>query len=307
MDNSSKINLDWRVFGHTRQKGFFESTLSHGPLSHAYIFSGPSNIGKTSLALDLAKILLCNSRENRPCTVCASCRLPLPSSPDFVCLDQLGEIKIEQIRQIKQKMVFKSSFAKHKIALISNAENMNTQAANALLKFLEEPDQHTKIMLTTSRFANLPLTIGSRAHKIIFSKAGQQDVQRFLDSYKVPAKTAQQLISLCDGKIGLIKSCLDSNDFFENLKNIHSNFRIISHAGLVARLKLSSALSALETNALVDMLNHWLRFADTKLSGESMKNTESFATLATAIQEAIEALGYNLNKKLVLDNLAINF
>src|SRR6185503_17434791 len=147
--------MDWQITGHKRQLDFLEKTMATGKVAHGYLFVGPAGVGKHAVALKMAEKLLGTAS----------------FSPDLIELKKLedkNEITIEPVRDLLYKLALKPYAAPYKVAIIENAEQLNTAAANAMLKVLEEPKPNTVIILTASNSARLPKTIVSRTQKINF-------------------------------------------------------------------------------------------------------------------------------------------
>lgn len=146
------------ISGHKRQLEFLESAWKKGKLAHAYTFAGPVGAGKKTISLKLAQTLL------NPHTSTLNPQF----QPDLLQIDGTDGIKIEQVRELIYKLSLKPYQAEYKVAIIDQAEQMTTEAANALLKSLEEPKPQTIIFLITANPQRLPKTILSRTQKITF-------------------------------------------------------------------------------------------------------------------------------------------
>ena len=154
----------------------FLQRLASGRMAHAVLLCGPRDLGKTELAGQLVKALLCLDEKPGACGSCRSCRLMVGGAhPDFRLLtfeinpknDTLRtEIVIEQVRQLNASLQLTNTLSRLKAALIFPAEAMNRNAANALLKSLEEPPGNTVLVLVSHDPARLPATIRSRCQSL---------------------------------------------------------------------------------------------------------------------------------------------
>lgn len=141
-------------------------------LPHALLLSGPGGIGKEALAVDFAQSLLCQrpDADGIACGNCPSCRLFVAGThPDFLALrpEESGKsIKIEQVRELSANLTMTSHAGGHKIAIISPADALNLNAANSLLKTLEEPTDNTHMLLVTAAPGRLPVTVRSRCQTV---------------------------------------------------------------------------------------------------------------------------------------------
>ena len=152
--------MEWQTFGHNEIKNLLNKQISSGIFPHAYLFTGPEAVGKKNLALEFAKVVLKADK--------------LENHPDFQILDSEGEIKIEQILEFIGKIGYKPFLGEKKVAIINNAQNLNTQSSSALLKTLEEPSESSVIILIAGS-GNILSTISSRCQVLnfsIFSKTG---------------------------------------------------------------------------------------------------------------------------------------
>lgn len=146
-------------------------------LPHALLFLGPNNIGKKEAARAFANTVLCSQSDNKgnPCQTCHACRLIQANShPDLILIEPeegARNIKIDQIRQVVDFVNESAMQGGYRVIIIHPANAMNTNAANALLKTLEEPSQNTLFILITHQKSDLPATITSRCQRIVFSGA----------------------------------------------------------------------------------------------------------------------------------------
>lgn len=147
-------------------------------LSHAYIFSGPAGVGKTTAARAFAKWILCEStNSDGACGICRSClEMDAGSHPDYIQLpkeknSQLKKestISIADIRWLAERLG-QSGYGTRTVVVLRNAENMTREAANAFLKLLEEPPENIIFLLTSSQVSEMLPTVMSRVQEVIFS------------------------------------------------------------------------------------------------------------------------------------------
>lgn len=171
-ENASPKASPWPVVGHEVAIRLLRRGLEQGRLSHAYLFVGPDGVGKLTLARALAQALLCeaaNPRE-RPCGQCRACRLAAQDRHPDVRLILPPEadraLSIEQIRELQHDASLSPVEGRTKIFLISDLDRATVQAANALLKTLEEPPPHVVLLLTATQPEALLPTVVSRCQVI---------------------------------------------------------------------------------------------------------------------------------------------
>jgi len=160
-----------------------QSALKSSSLSHAYLFCGPRGTGKTSLARILAKGLNCLSPvgDVEPCNKCEICTSVNEGRlVDMIEIDAASNRGIDEIRELREKIVFSPSQAKTKVYIIDEVHMLTKEAFNALLKTLEEPPSHAYFVLATTEAHKIPETIISRCQQFSFSRISVTDISRRL-------------------------------------------------------------------------------------------------------------------------------
>jgi DNA polymerase-3 subunit delta' len=159
------------IIGQERVKRLLQNGLNHNSLSHAYIFSGANGSGRRQMAVALAQAIYCTEMIDDACGQCLSCRkVEHRNHPDFHWIEPDGaSLKIEQIRDLQKQFAYRSTASQTKIYVLQDADRMTNQAANSLLKFLEEPTSDVlAILIAENGHALLP-TIQSRAQWVPFA------------------------------------------------------------------------------------------------------------------------------------------
>jgi DNA polymerase-3 subunit delta' len=195
------------IYGHSRQIGMLQKAMSQGRLGQSYIFSGLAAIGKKTLALEFARAMNCEklSTLHDSCGLCPSCRKMISGNhPDMHIIETQSQfIRIDAIRAIQEQMTFKPLEGGKRIFIINDADKMNEQAANALLKTLEEPSIDNFLILITARPYWLPQTILSRCRQLRFTPLSAETVARFLvEKMEIDKTQASLLANLSGGSIG---------------------------------------------------------------------------------------------------------
>ena len=165
---------------------FFMRRLESGKLAHALMIEGPSGCGKMALACAMVARLLCREDQSQACGNCRSCKLLAGEAhPDYFDLhpEEGSEvIKVDQVRALIAKLDLTTSISMRKVAYIHPADSMNSAAANALLKSLEEPAGDTVLILVSDNPGRLPVTIRSRCQAITVSQPDNQLARDWLKS-----------------------------------------------------------------------------------------------------------------------------
>jgi DNA polymerase-3 subunit delta' len=151
-------------------------------LSHALLITGADGVGQEQLAREMVKDLMCESTQGAACGHCHSCQLmQADTHPDFRILDgEAASIKVDQVRQLVTQINQKPQVGQNKVILITHAQAMNVNAANAVLKALEEPAAGTYFILTSSQSTSLLPTIRSRCLLVNIPTPNFDDVKKWL-------------------------------------------------------------------------------------------------------------------------------
>ncbi len=246
--------MNWDISGHKQQLEFLETAMKRGKLAHAYIFAGPAGVGKKAIAHRLSELLLEQNAQSG-------------FNADYIEIKGEGSIKIEQIRELIYKLSLKPYSAQYKVAVIENADEMTTEAANALLKVMEEPKSYTVIILITNNASRLPRTILSRGQKITFG----------------PIPGVEEKVFAAVG---------------ENMKY----YDVFTQSSTVDKLIAAAEIADLETPEIRGLLEAWLM----KLELELRQNpTKLAANKISQIALSLKYLDQNANSKLLLTNLML--
>jgi len=195
------------IYGHEKKIEILRKSLMQKRTGHAYLFSGIPAIGKRTLALEFIKAINCEKADipDDACGECASCRkIQHASHPDVFFVEAEGQyIRIASIRHIKERTTCRPLEAKRRAFIIDDADKMNDEAANALLKMLEEPSLVNMLILVTARPYAMPQTIISRCQHMRFNPLSTETVARFLVSeMKMDPQRALLLSAWSGGSIG---------------------------------------------------------------------------------------------------------
>ncbi|RKH65595.1 DNA polymerase III subunit delta' [Corallococcus llansteffanensis] len=211
------------VQGQPRAVDALQAALRTGSVHHAYLFAGPEGVGKELAAVGLAQALTCPEAPEVGCGTCASCtRIARGLHPDVTWVmpddervsrglagrsDFTGtpsrELRVEQIRQLQERLALRGLESKRKVAILVSAEQMNVQAQNAFLKTLEEPPSETTLILVASAMDRLLPTIRSRCSKVHFGPLPVELVAEHVQkARKLDADTAALAAVMSGGSLG---------------------------------------------------------------------------------------------------------
>lgn len=195
-------------------------SIRHNRLAHAYLFSGPRGAGKMRLAMHLAKSLFCKESPGDACGECVQCRrIQSGNHPDVhVIVPEGNSLKIDQVRALQKEMAMRAVEAGRKVYILEHIDRMTVQAANSLLKFLEEPPAGVVAMLLTENVHAVLPTILSRCQILTFSPLSAEGIAKIL-----VAEGAQEGLALVASQITTELAQareLSQSEWFAQLRNI---------------------------------------------------------------------------------------
>ena len=203
------------IIGNEKNKEFLNKIIDSNSTVHSYMFEGIEGIGKSIFAKEFAKMLLCIGNDKKNCARCKSClEFVNSNNPDYVQIDSDGKIiKIEQIRQMQEKILEKPIVSSKKVYVINDADLMTKEAQNCLLKTLEEPPEFVIIILVLANESKILNTVKSRCMRIFFSKLKDEELKKY-ESTSVNSPECSIIRSYIDLLLNLPwnKSTTDNKD-----------------------------------------------------------------------------------------------
>lgn len=190
----------WDIVGHDQQLQQLEQEIQSGNISHAYLFSGPKDVGKFRVAKVFAMILQC---PNNFCRRCKDCQmLQNGTHPDTILMPDTGEtISIDEVRELIRKTNLTSQY-KHRLIVIENIERMPIEAQNSFLKTLEEPPGDTIFLMTTTRINQVLPTILSRVRTYEFSNVDDEVLEGYLKEKFGDLQGLPEILEIAQGRPG---------------------------------------------------------------------------------------------------------
>ena len=328
----------WQVIGQNRVVSLLKRSLEKKAVAHAYLFVGPPHVGKMTLALNLAQALNCEAAEP-PCGECLSCQkiastkhadvqiIGLTTNEDSTETKSRAEIGIDQIRQMQHSASLPPFEGKYKVFIIDGVEQLSNEAANCLLKTLEEPVGKVIFILLTINDKLLLTTVISRCQRLELSPPAITEVEAALNSHwGIEPQRAKLLARLSHSRLGwALSASLDDSLLQQRAEKMQRLVDIINadyeesftYAAELAAQFSQRRESVQEVLAL--WLDWWRDLLLVKIGcNEAITNVDLEATLIdsaksykltqirafiNSIQAAGEQLRQNANPQLVLEVL----
>lgn len=201
------------------------NSIKKDRLAHAYLFEGSAGTGKKDVAIQLAKSFFCTNRHHdEPCQTCLDCRrIDSGNHPDLHVIEPDGQsIKIDQIRTLQKEFAYLGMESNQKVYIVNHADRMTTQAANSLLKFLEEPGKQTIAILLTEQLHQMLPTIRSRCQILSFRPLSFEDMREQLQERSGTSDLLNIAASLTNDLTEA--ETLTGDDWFAEAQNIVVQF-----------------------------------------------------------------------------------
>lgn len=241
-----------------------KNAISTGKIAHAFIFSGPRGVGKTSTARIVAKAVNCiNGPTSEPCSECSFCNeISEGKSLDVMEIDAASHTGVNDIREIIENIKYLPTSGKNKIYIIDEAHMLSQSAFNALLKTLEEPPPHVLFILATTEVHKIPVTILSRCQRYDFKKVSVEKIKEQLstitskEKIKIEDETLYVIAQEADGSLRDSLSLMDQliATFGSEIKHEEA----LSILGILDRTLVNSSLEGIikkDPKFCIDVLN----------------------------------------------------
>ena len=360
-ERKKQAKLNWPLIGNSHIIDFLSKSIVNNKVANAYIFLGPQDLGKTTVASYFAKSLLCQSQAKfrkgdivSPCGECVSCQAfaRIKKSNfgqnqeedsgiihgDFHLVEREKDkknISIEQAREFIKGLNLSSFLGSYKVGIIKEADSLSLEAANALLKTLEEPKEKVVIILIAANLESIPATIISRSQVLNFYPVKTDIIHNYLvDEHKVSRSLAKNLSKISLGRPALAVKFLKDKDFYkdyadkakifldfarQDINERFSGIEKIIGSGFSGQEGSKRALRILEIWQGVardlllldlgqkDLIQHHIMAEELTRQREKFSpGTAVLIKIIKNLEAGKEYLKANVNPKLVLENISIN-
>jgi DNA polymerase III subunit delta' len=335
------LNLMWDMVGQEKAVYLLQKSLERGSLARAYLLVGPVHIGKMALAINIAKVINCESSE-RPCGKCVSCqRIASAKHADVqvIELSQIAEssdgesktrISVEQVDQILHSVNLAPFEGRYKVFIIDGVEFMSVAAANRLLKTIEEPAENVVFILLTANENLVLATVVSRCQRIeLVPVAGEEIEKTLINRYQIEPDRAKLLARISDGCFGWAVSAIRDDTLLQQRTEWLDGWREMFDADYDRRFTFTAKIvekysqNREVVQRKLDLLLIWwhdlllvkvgcekditnIDFQNELISMASNYSLSQIRVFIDRIQSAKEQLRLNANQQLVMEVLMLN-
>ena len=306
---TSPINYSW----HNKSWDQFTSAYSQDHLPHAILLTGSQGVGKFSFSKRLAKFLLCLNPEpdnQQACDQCQGCKTyESGANPDFMdiqLLDDKQQIGVDQIRQLSKFLTYSRSFNAYRVVLIHPVERMNQNAANSLLKSLEEPADNTVVILTATHLSKVMPTIISRSQLLTLPMPNRQQAIDWIKQEKPDCENVEELLEMSHGSPLL--AIQTSNETIEKRNELAKDIlNVVEKNNSVT--EIAKKWEKFDFETMLDWQIIWLQYFLKKINAPNSRFSQLISlsqTLQRIEQEIVKEQLWALYQQLIIKKQTIH-
>ncbi len=296
-----------RVKGQDLTLETLKRTLQQDQIPHAYLFSGPVGSGKNMLSTLFAQALNCEHGSEPPCGQCLSCRKTVSGNhPNVIRLVPQGaSLKIEQVRDIQERLHYQPGEGRWKVCLIHDADRLTLPAANSLLKILEEPPGELVFILLSPRpWLLLPTIISRCSHFNMKPLDGESILAILRERFALSTEEQQVIVELAGGNPGQAIEMADRGGWMEKYDEIRELVQEIERGSGIQLFSRAEDVSKRDNiNEMLDLLFVFYREKWLTASRAPGQHAFSLEKICRAVLQTKDELMGNVNRRLALEAL----
>jgi DNA polymerase III delta prime subunit len=281
--------MNWSGVGHEKQKAYFERLIESSRLGHAYLLAGPEGLGKRMMAEEIASHLLADG------TVLDMMRLA-PERDEKT--GKMHDISIEDTRKLKSWMSLRPT-GTTKVAIIDDADLLGGEAANNILKLLEEPPAYAHFFLVSGHPGQVMATVLSRCERIDFHPLSAEQMKRALKGHVVDEDDVELLAAVAAGRPGAAIRLIQDKQLGAVRQSI-KDLGTLLKGGIAERIVYAKTLA--DDEAAQDTVSWWLSYTHSRLAAKP-----HLAPVVTGLLDLSQALAEPaLNRRLAIENFLLS-
>jgi DNA polymerase-3 subunit delta' len=259
------MNSNWNLIGHEWAVDMLKKHVIHGTTRHAYLFCGPPGLGRRTLALRFAQALNCTTptEPGIPCGQCRDCKqIQAMQYADLTVIQadsEGGTLKVDQIRESRKTLILKPYMSKFRVALFLRFQEANDNAANALLKTLEEAPSYAVLILTTDNPEQLLPTIVSRCEVLRLRPLSIEDVQKGLENRGIQNSRAKLIAHISGGRFGYALRLVEDDALLDKREERLNDLLTLLPASRVEKFAYADKL-ARDKDSMRQTILFWLSY-----------------------------------------------
>ncbi len=307
---------DWGVIGNEAVQARLARTLERGQLGHAYLFTGPNRVGRRTLALAVSRAVNCLETARKPydfCHRCASCRLPATGHPDVNVLSpgDTGRIGIDAAREVRHVASLTPGLGRRRFVIIDEVHRLTSDAADALLKTLEEPASHTTFVFVAPHAAAVSETIASRCQEVRLVPVAPERIAHFLAGMGYEPGKAAEIAELSFGRPGWAIQAAQDPGLLEGRRTTLATWERLGAGRVADRLMAAADLARFYADegraALLEDLQLFISWRRAQLASVPQYPSDigTWRAALSALCTLQRRLTFNVNVRLALEAAAL--